>query len=214
MLINVGTCPLHTVSNAFLEGPKVLDVDLDQFAVDLHSFFKFSAKRVQEFLEVETEAKKMQRHVTTRWLSIQNVLVKILDQFENLKTYFLVKLPAEPDFNYKNGVANTTRYQNIKKVLTKKKIKSIMSAVACFAQDFKSFVVPLQTTKPLIPILYDKLRKLLLDIFSRFLKDQVYLKDNKLVSMKKISEIDFSDKDNLKVIYLLIFYIYNVDFLM
>ena len=37
---------LHTVSKGFSEGLRSIDeVDLDQFAVDLHSFFKFSAKK-------------------------------------------------------------------------------------------------------------------------------------------------------------------------
>ena len=53
-LFNVGSCPFHTVSNGFSEGLKSIDkVDLDQFAVDLHSFFKFSAKRIEEYFDVE-----------------------------------------------------------------------------------------------------------------------------------------------------------------
>ena len=39
--MSVGTCPLHTISNVFLEGLKALlsEIDLNQFAIDLHSFF-------------------------------------------------------------------------------------------------------------------------------------------------------------------------------
>ena len=45
-IIDVRSCSLHTVSKGFSEGLRSIDeVDLDQFAVDLHSFFKFSAKK-------------------------------------------------------------------------------------------------------------------------------------------------------------------------
>ena len=46
-MIDFGSCPLHTVSNGFSEGLQSIDeVDLDQFAVDLHGFFKFSSKKI------------------------------------------------------------------------------------------------------------------------------------------------------------------------
>ena len=46
MLISLGTSPLHIVSNALLEGLKSLlpDIGLNQFAIDLHSFFRYSSK--------------------------------------------------------------------------------------------------------------------------------------------------------------------------
>ena len=46
-LMCVGTCSLHAISNAFLEGLKALlpEIDLNQFAIDLHSFFKIFRKR-------------------------------------------------------------------------------------------------------------------------------------------------------------------------
>ena len=48
-LISVGTCPLHTVSNVFLEDLKGImpEINLNQFAIDLHNF-KYFAKKVQK----------------------------------------------------------------------------------------------------------------------------------------------------------------------
>ena len=45
-LISVGTYPSHTVSNAFLEGLKGImpEINLNQFAIGLHGFFKYYAK--------------------------------------------------------------------------------------------------------------------------------------------------------------------------
>ena len=49
-LISVETCPLHTVSNVFLEDLKrgmIPEINLNQFAIDLHNF-KYFAKKVQK----------------------------------------------------------------------------------------------------------------------------------------------------------------------
>ena len=75
-----------------------------------------------------------------------------------------------------------------------------MAAVAYVAQDFQLFIIPLQAVKPMIPVLYEKMRKLLHSLFSKFLNEDVYLKNSKLVTMKRISEINFNEKKNLKVV--------------
>ena len=215
-LLDVGTCPLYTVSNAFLEGLKSLidEVDLNKLAVDLHGFFKYSAKRVQELLKVQEETENltrmMSRHVVTRWISIQNVLIKLLDQYQNLKTYFLQTLPSEKGFNYKNGVGNSDRYKSIKKALTNKKLQAIMAAVAYIAQDFKAFVVPLQAAKPMIPVLYFKFRRLLQDLLLKFLNDDAYMSKGKLASMRKITQINLSSSKNLKVLVIYCFLVYYI----
>ena len=57
-LIDVGSCPLHTFSNSFLEGLKVLtlelEIDFDQLVIDLFGFFKLSAKRIKNYLRWKT----------------------------------------------------------------------------------------------------------------------------------------------------------------
>lgn len=56
-LIEVGICPLHTLSNAFPEGLKTLigetEIDLDQFVLDLFGFFKYSTKRINNYFDDE-----------------------------------------------------------------------------------------------------------------------------------------------------------------
>ena len=73
-LYHVRSCPLHTLSNGFSEGLKSIDeVDLDQFAVDLHGFFKFSSKKIEEYFDVkkftEVYGQRMLRHISTKWIS-------------------------------------------------------------------------------------------------------------------------------------------------
>ena len=45
LILDIGTRSLHIVNNAFLEGLKELknEINLDEFAIDLHFFMKYSA---------------------------------------------------------------------------------------------------------------------------------------------------------------------------
>ena len=73
VLINVGTCPLYIASKAFHEGLKILsayfNIDLDQIVLDLYGFFKYSAKRIHDYFDIETftelQGLRMLKHVST-----------------------------------------------------------------------------------------------------------------------------------------------------
>ena len=68
--LDLGTCPLHTVHNSFKKGVAVIDFDFDEFAVDIHQFFKLSSARREDYRSMEeiTEvlAKYAIKHSSTR----------------------------------------------------------------------------------------------------------------------------------------------------
>ena len=109
--LDVGTCSVHIANNAFLEESiKCLkdNVNIDQFAIDLHFFFKLSTARredyrgVSELTDVTTHY--VINHCQSRWLSLDKVLLRIIKQYENLKEYFLKTLPTLPGYKGRNGV--------------------------------------------------------------------------------------------------------------
>ena len=78
----------------------------------------------------------MEKHGLTQWLSLEKVLVKLMEQWENLSEYFLRKSPALPGFTGSKGISSTARYVQIKGYLQSKKISIIFAFVVLFAQDF------------------------------------------------------------------------------
>ena len=84
------------------------------------------------------------------------MVVRIVEQYENLKDYFLKTLPTLPGVKGKNRVNQTERYQRIKNVLTSKTALAYMSFIVHMCQDFKKFVVPLESAEPKIHVLYVK----------------------------------------------------------
>jgi len=161
-MLDLGTCALHAANNAFNEGLKVFrtHVNLDQFAIDLHFFFKYSAARREDLKHMsdltETTTQYVLKHCQTRWLSLDKVLVRIIEQLPNLKKYFLEFLPTTPRFKGKSGIGQTERYQRIKSHLNHPELILLMSVVVNVAKDFKQFLVPLQSEEPKIHLLYSK----------------------------------------------------------
>ena len=71
------------------------------------------------------------------------MLGRIIEQYENLKRYFLKTLPILPEFKGKSGVNQTERYQRIKDVLASKAALAYILFIVPVCQGFKEFVLPL-----------------------------------------------------------------------
>ena len=85
-------CVCHLANLCLLAGVKVLPVDVDDFLVDLFYFFDKSAKRREELSEFQeftnTPQSKILKHVKTRWLSLEKVVKRVLQQWDALYGYF------------------------------------------------------------------------------------------------------------------------------
>ena len=202
--ITIGSCALHTVNNAFGKGLKQLkaaEIDLDQFAIDLHFFFKLSSARREDFRKIssitDVTVHYLLKHCQTRWLSIERVLVRIIEQFENIREYFLVELPKQSGFKGKTGVGSTERYKRISTLLNNKVLFPCMTFVVFVSQDFRKFMLPLQTSAPMIHVLHSMEMKLIQNMISKFL-DPKYIKNEEqtqFLSVKGIKKLDVKAKE-------------------
>ena len=87
----------------FREGLKQLKETLDvkQLLIDVYFFFKYSSARREDYKEMENltdvTAEYLLKYCSTRWLYIGKVVVRMIEQMENIKEYFLTFLPAQKD---------------------------------------------------------------------------------------------------------------------
>ena len=70
-------------------------------------------------------------------MSLDKVLVKLIEQFDNLKEYVINTLLTLPGFNGKRVIASTVRYKRIREYLTDKCVLILMHFVVSVAQDFQ-----------------------------------------------------------------------------
>ena len=139
------------------------------------------------------------KHIQTRWLSLDRVLVRILEQYQNLKCYFLERLPELPGFKGKNGIRETERYQRIIKGLKNPLTRPYMSFVINVAQQFKSFLIPFQRAEPKIQILHEKCLQLITDIAMHLMdSSKIHDADGKLIKINELIKI-LDNKENHKV---------------
>ena len=98
-MLNLGMCSLHPVHTAFEKGLDELGFPYKSFFNDIYVFFKLSAGRREDYASlanitnVATEFAK--KFGATRWLCMKHVGVRWLEQWENLKEYFLTFLPKQ-----------------------------------------------------------------------------------------------------------------------
>ena len=190
---------VNNLLNIGMDGPSV---NLDQFAIDLHFFFKLSSARREDFRKIssitDVTVHYLLKHCQTRWLSIERVLVRIIEQFENIREYFLVELPKQSGFKGKTGVGSTERYKRISTLLNNKVLFPCMTFVVFVSQDFRKFMLPLQTSAPMIQhVLHSMEMKLIQNMISKFL-DPKYIKNEEqtqFLSVKGIKKLDVKAKE-------------------
>ena len=96
--LNIGTCLLHIAHNAFRKGVSSLTCNVDQFAEDIHFFFSSCQPLAELIIKAWLVAEYAPKHSTIRWVTLQKVLVRLIEQYDNLKEYFFTFLPTTSSF--------------------------------------------------------------------------------------------------------------------
>ena len=112
--------------------------------------------------------------------------------------YFLNFLPKQPNFRSKNGLQEDERYQRIKGKLEDELTQPYLAFNAFVSQDFELFLVQFQSDAPLIHLLFQKMKELVFNLMTKFVKkDKMYKNVDDLSTVKdimKLLEIDVSLK--------------------
>ena len=97
--VDLGSCGLHIVHNAFGKGLEKYGKDIDQLCLDLHSLFRHSAARREDFkelqLSLDVEMQTFQQHTEVRWLSIGPAIEIVLKQWDAICEF--IKLLGEDE---------------------------------------------------------------------------------------------------------------------
>ena len=80
-LVDLGSCSIHTIHNAFGKGLEKCGKEIEQLCMDLHALFKYSAARHEDFrvqIEKDLDLTNFLQHTVVRWLSIGPAVKRIL----------------------------------------------------------------------------------------------------------------------------------------
>ena len=171
-MINIGTCNLHVVHNTFCKALEAYGTPVDDLAVDIHSFFKISSARREDFKFIQVEEVETHiflRHVPSRWLTLGPVVDRLIEQWEPLQKYFTDLANKDP----KNAPTSSafkrscTRLQNKQTLVELHFLQSVMPL-------YHSFLELFQTEAPLVHVLYEELCWLVYMMMGRYVKASVY----------------------------------------
>ena len=122
------------------------------------------------------------------------VCLRTVEQYENLKEYFLVNLPKENLF--RQNILPTDRYRYIRDSLNDKTTEGYIAFAAFVSHEFESFLIPFQSSEPMIHLLYPEMCKFLTGLFQKFIGKKIISADDS----ENVS-IDVTKKGNHKKLH-------------
>ena len=120
------------------------------YAINLHGFFKLSRARNEDYSHqedvTEVTAHYVLRHSSVGWLTMKYVLVRIIEQWQNLKEYFITFFPKQKEC--KQTIKETKRYNQIVEVFEDELALSYLSFVTFLAHQYENYLLKFQSEEP------------------------------------------------------------------
>ncbi|XP_063230993.1 uncharacterized protein LOC134535717 isoform X1 [Bacillus rossius redtenbacheri] len=155
-LVNIGTCSIHTLHNAFLSGLDKLGEDVADLVMAVHDFFDGWPSRCEDYLQIQDDLSVPKhsfiKHVPSRWLTLEGAASRLIEQWEALKKYFLSYVPKK-----RNSLDKSNNYKRIVSLLKKPTIKAELLFVCSSARVFTCFTGAFQKEEPMIHVMHDEL---------------------------------------------------------
>ena len=169
-LVNIGTCHIHIVHNAYLKALQAFGQDASDLTVSVYNYFDGWPSRVEEYAKIQEvhklPQKKFLKHSPSRWLSFHCAAERLIEQWVGLEQYFLKFIPS----NKNKSVINSSSYQKIRALLQCSTMKAQLHLAMSSAEIFTTFTESFQKDEPLIHVLYLQLRDLVAKLAGRICK--------------------------------------------
>ena len=169
-LVDLGSCSIHTIHNAFGKGLEKCGKEIGQLCMDLHALFKYSAAGREDFREVQIEMDldltNFLQHTVVRWLSIGPAVKRILEQWEAV-TQFVTDLAKDP-----KKLPRSINFKRVHMMLNAKEKMVLLEFLNDVIPVFEQFLLLFQRASPVIHIMYDSMCDILVRLLRRFMKGQ------------------------------------------
>ena len=189
ILLDVGTCGLHTVHNAFKDGMDAAGWPVQKLLSGLYYLFKESPARREDYTTASGSSQFPLKFCNHRWL--ENILVaeRALEVLPNVEKYI------ESVQHKKCTEPKCSSYEVVTSAL---KDPQIVPKLLCFisiAKILKPFLTNYQTDRPMVPFVAMDLYRLCRNAMSRFITDSAMAE---ITSIVKLVNFDFEDKSKYK----------------
>ncbi|KYN29921.1 hypothetical protein ALC57_00622 [Trachymyrmex cornetzi] len=155
----------------------------EDFVRDVHSYMKYSFKRMSEFKDfqnfVDTKPHKLLLPAQTRWLSLISVIKRVLEQYDALKLYFQSQYLSD----------KIQASENIHKKLQDPLNKIYLEFLEYILPVFTSMNMEFQAEKPKIHLLHDNISSAYKTILECYIRKEI-------LASQDINEIQYRNPRN------------------
>lgn len=170
-LINIGTCSIHNIHNAFLKGIDKYGENAEQLIISIYYCFKGWPTRWEEFETILNKLKlpirRFIKHVPSRWLTLHDSDNRVLENWSAVEYYFLKFIPQ-----HKSSVLITNSYKKIREFFLIITIKCETIYIQSSAKIFIKYTGTMQKSEPLVHVMYTELHSLLCILVGRICKTE------------------------------------------
>lgn len=184
ILLNLGSCGLHTIHNSYKKAMKKTGWDIVSFLRALYYLFCHSPARREDYVRYSGSSLFPLKFCAVRWVENFDVAGRALKIIPNVRKY----VQGVKDHN---KVPDCNSYKIVCSALDDKLLPAKLAFFQTIASEVEPFLTRFQSDAPLSPLLYDALLSTLRRIMSRFVKGDV------LDSSSNIASIDLKKDTNI-----------------
>lgn len=183
-LIDIGTCSLHVIHNAFQRGNKITRWKLNEILRALYQLFKNSPARRADYISSTQSDLFPLKFCQVRWIENVSVAERAIQIFPNIKKYY---------DSHKTSLPHYLSIGNLESACSDKLILAKLAFFSSVAAMLEPFLKGYQTSKPMVPFLYDSVSELMRNLMLRFIKRNVITEAN---TASKLFEIKVDASKN------------------
>ena len=184
-LIDIGTCRLHVLHNAFKNSIKNVQWEIAEFLRALFNLFHNVPARRAEYIAASNVDLFPKNFCGIRW--VENVSVP--ERARQILPY-VSKYVEKMKMDKKEPTCSS--YDRVKTTLSDKLLDAKLAFFQALANEIEPFLTEFQADEPKVAFLYDSLSTLYIDILKRIVKPDVLQEHN-----NNILKVDLNNNQNL-----------------
>ena len=187
-LVNIGTCPLHTVNNSFQTGANEADWNLKKTLKGIWQIFHDSSARRDDYETVTGSVVFPKAFCSTRWTENRSTAERAISIWSNVE-----KMVSFWEEQPSSKRPKSKSYGYVKTAVDDSLTDVKLEFFAYIAGILEPFLKMYQTDKPMIPFLYFDLKSLVLTLMKLFIKSSVL---SEAKTGNQLCDIDIEKESN------------------
>ncbi len=189
-LLDIGSCGLHQVNNAFKAGAKETEWDCGKYLKSLHTLLKdVPARRADYEKSCRSEPQYPLKFCTHRWVENSKVVKRALEIHEDVKK-FVSDVHAG---KYNKKEIDTDSFKRVESMIADPLLTAKLACFESVSGVIEQFLTKYQTDEPMVPFLCGDLAEMVRKLMSRFIKPSVL---DGCTTVRQLLNIDVSDANN------------------